>query len=394
MSNPNEGKIEEQPKNPELLNRSSKVATNENKKNYYQIIVVVLVGFLLVLLTVVLPWKDKKQTEQGNQNQNRDEFNTSSRTPPPLQTEPLVQSPSEPKGPSGEEVEKMKKAEALKEARLKSALVVYNNSGSGSAQAVSNPSSSGGYGENGMGGEGAGSLNNPNGSNANGSTEDRNTKFQKETQGNRAEGSKAIYLGSLDKMILQGKLINAVLETAINSDLPGMVRAIVSTDVYAESGNQCLIPKGSRLVGQYNSQVQRGQTRVFVIWNRVIRPDGVEVAINSAGTDALGRAGLDGRVNTHFWTIFGTSTLLSIIGAGTAVGGVGLYDQYNSLSAYRQEVANSFSQSAQTVLGSYASIPPTINIKQGKLIKVFVARDLDFTDALAYFQKNSTLMIP
>lgn len=154
-------------------------------------------------------------------------------------------------------------------------------------------------------------------------------------------------------------------------------------DVYAESGNQVLIPRGSRLVGQYNSAIRKGQARVFVVWNRLIRPDGIEIAINSGGTDPLGQAGVAGHVNNHFWKIFGTSTLLSIIGAGSANLGVTPSDQYNSTSAYREQIAQSFQNSSSKILEQYADIPPTITIKQGTPIKVFVAKDLDFTEALA-----------
>src|SRR5262249_25537642 len=138
---------------------------------------------------------------------------------------------------------------------------------------------------------------------------------------------------------------------------------------YAESGSQILLPKGSRLTGQYNSQVAKGQSRVFIVWTRVVRPDGTQVALNSGGTDTLGRAGVSGSVNHHFWQIFGASTLLSLIGGATENVGVNPNDQNNSASAYRQQLAEGFQNNASGLLGGYINIPPTIEIKQGTPIK-------------------------
>jgi type IV secretion system protein VirB10 len=179
------------------------------------------------------------------------------------------------------------------------------------------------------------------------------------------------------------------METAINSDLPGMVRAVVSHDLYGESGKTILLPQGTRLVGQYNSAIRKGQARVFLIWNRAIRPDGIEIVLDSGGTDTLGRAGINGKVNNHFWQIFGTSALLSLLGAGAANAGVNTSDQLNSISTYREELANSFQETSAQVLDRYLDIPPTINVKQGTRIKVLVAQDLDFTDVLGRRALNS-----
>jgi type IV secretion system protein VirB10 len=96
----------------------------------------------------------------------------------------------------------------------------------------------------------------------------------------------------------------------------------------------------------------------------------------------LGRAGINGKVNNHFWQIFGTSALLSLIGSGAANAGVNTNDQLNSISAYREELANSFRDTSAQVLDRYIDIPPTINVKQGTRIKVLVARDLDFSETL------------
>jgi len=193
-----------------------------------------------------------------------------------------------------------------------------------------------------------------------------------------AAGAHATQLGDRTCMIAQGKLIDAVLESAINSDHPGMLRALVSEDIYADNGNVVLLPRGSRLIGEYDSGVARGQNRIFVLWERSIRPDGVDIQLLSAGTDSLGRTGVEGEVNNHFLTMFGAATLLSVIGASAANVGVHAGDNANSAATYREGIANGFADASNTVLGEFVRIKPTITVKQGQRIKVFVAKDLYF----------------
>lgn len=183
--------------------------------------------------------------------------------------------------------------------------------------------------------------------------------------------------------IASGELLPAVLETAINSDLPGMVRAVVSQPTYSYTGEQVLIPSGSRLIGQYSSAVIQGQNRVMVIWNRIILPNGITVQLNSPGSDDLGRAGQGAdSVNTHFFARFGESALLSLIGAGAATAGVNNQDQNNSSAQYRMAISQSFQQSAEQSLQGTLAIKPTLHIHQGSSIHVFVARDLSFYKVL------------
>ena len=183
--------------------------------------------------------------------------------------------------------------------------------------------------------------------------------------------------------IAEGELLHGVLETPINSDLPGMVRAVVNQPIYAYTGDKPLIPSGARLIGQYASMVRGGQDRAFVVWNRVILPNGVSVALNSPGADQLGRAGMGAdTIDHHFFERFGNATLLSVIGAGAANVGVTGNDRYNSAAAYRQAIAESFQQSASDALDDASDIKNTLNIHQGRKITVFVAHDLSFYQVL------------
>jgi len=172
--------------------------------------------------------------------------------------------------------------------------------------------------------------------------------------------------------VTSGTLIPAVLETAIDTDVPGFVRAVVSQDVRSYDGTRVLIPRSSRLIGQYQSGLQAGQKRAYVIWTRLIRPDGITVDIASPATDFSGRAGLPGDVNTHFFKRFGSAMLLSVIGGLTAVAGGGA-----------SVILGGGQSAAAAAVTQDSQIGPTVRVRQGEPIRVFTSRDLDFAQAPA-----------
>lgn len=183
---------------------------------------------------------------------------------------------------------------------------------------------------------------------------------------------KAWKIGDPSRVVPQGAVIPAVLETAINSDLPGYTRAIVSRDIRSFDGTNILIPRGSRLIGQYKSGLTSGETRAFIIWDRLIRPDGLSVQLASPATDDLGQAGATGKVDTHFAKRFGSSMLLSIVnGLSTIASG-------KSSSTIVIGTSSDASGVIGEALSNDMKIPPTIKVPQGAPIQVFAARDLDF----------------
>lgn len=213
---------------------------------------------------------------------------------------------------------------------------------------------------------------------------DPNSQFQQTVSNTPVETVNATKIAHVDYTVTQGTLIPGSLETAINSDMPGMVRAVVSSDVYSSSGSQVLVPRGSKLIGQYNSGLNMGQQRLMIVWTRVIRPDGIDVMLGSPGTDALGQGGLGAdHLNTHFWERFGQASLLSIIGGGIATAGVSGSDNDNSASQYRMMLSNNFQQISGSALASTMNIKPTIQVDQGAMINVFVNRDLSFYGVLS-----------
>ncbi|HBK91778.1 MAG TPA: type VI secretion protein [Parvularcula sp.] len=183
----------------------------------------------------------------------------------------------------------------------------------------------------------------------------------------------AAHIGDLSSTVIEGTLIAGVLETAINSDLPGFTRAVVSDDVRSFDGTEVLVPRGSRLIGQYRSGLAIGESRAFVVWTRLILPNGVAIKLSSPVTDGLGRAGLGGKVDRHFLERFGSAILLSIIGAGAEI----LASESGDSAVVITSSAQAYGV-AQTALQASVNIPPTIKIAQGSPIRIFVARDLIF----------------
>lgn len=170
--------------------------------------------------------------------------------------------------------------------------------------------------------------------------------------------------------VTQGTMIPAILETAIDTDVPGYVRAVVSQDVRSFDGKSVLIPRSSRLIGQYESGVQQGQKRAYVIWTRLIRPDGVSVALASPGTAFDGSGGLPGDVDNHFFKRFGSAMLLSVIGGLTTIATGG-----------SNVILGGGQSAATTALQQDGQIGPTIRIRPGEPVRVVTARDLDFSQA-------------
>ncbi|QXQ05678.1 type VI secretion protein [Sphingosinicellaceae bacterium] len=201
-----------------------------------------------------------------------------------------------------------------------------------------------------------------------------NEQFAARIGNGSAEVATAEQLGNPTTTVTQGTLIPAVLETAIDTDLPGFVRAVVSRDVKSFDGTRVLIPRSSRLIGQYKSGLAAGQTRAYVIWSRLIRPDGVSVALASPAVGFTGTSGLDGKVDSHFFKRFGAAALLTVIGGLSAIGNPSVV------------LAGGTSAAGVAAQGN-GQIPPTIRVAQGQPIRVFTAKDLDFStvasDALA-----------
>jgi type IV secretion system protein VirB10 len=215
----------------------------------------------------------------------------------------------------------------------------------------------------------------------------------------------ATKIANAKRAIVEGKLIDSVLETAINTDFEGKVRAIVSRDVYSDFSNAVLIPKGSRVIGSYAGNVTTGQTRVLINWERLIRPDAVDILINSPTSDQFGRSGVAGNVDNKYLELFNNSILLSLITIGAAMaieestntsgvtteedseGDTTTTSTPSAIAA--EEIINNISSTAETVLTGVLSTNPTITVPHGTRIKIFVNQDLFFPETASDSSSNS-----
>ena len=198
----------------------------------------------------------------------------------------------------------------------------------------------------------------------------------------------------LTRTILQGKIINAALETAIDTDIPSDIRAVITRDVFAEEGKNILIPKGSRIIGTYSTNVNAGQTRVTINWNRIIRVDGMSLNIASIGADRLGRAGVQGEVDNKYAQRLANTFLSSILSVGTSLavekmsGSTGITSTVSSLTGETTTTSGKASDyalidatqnimdEAQNIVDSIANQKPVIRIPQGEKITIMVTQDV------------------
>jgi type IV secretion system protein VirB10 len=180
----------------------------------------------------------------------------------------------------------------------------------------------------------------------------------------------------LQRLLLpKGAFIDCTLETAIDSTLPGMTTCITATDTFGVDGRVVLLERGTKLVGETRGQVQQGMARVFVLWTEARTPAGVIVPLDSPGTDELGRSGLPGSVDRHFWERFGAALLITTID-----GAVQAAVQSSSRGSGTIIYNPSATQDVGTeVLKSTLSIAPTVRKSNGDRIQILVARDIDFT---------------
>jgi len=172
----------------------------------------------------------------------------------------------------------------------------------------------------------------------------------------------------------KGTFIDCTLETAIDSTLAGMTTCITATDTFGADGTVVLLERGTKLIGELRGQVQQGAARIFVLWTEARTHNGVIVHLDSPGADELGRTGLAGAVNRHFWQRFGAAMLVTAIN-GTV--------QAVTQSRVREPGAITLNSGgvqdlATEALKSTIGIAPTVVKAQGDRIQILVARDLDF----------------
>lgn len=173
-------------------------------------------------------------------------------------------------------------------------------------------------------------------------------------------------------LITAGSFIPCVLQSAMDSSQPGYVSCIVPRNIYSDNGRVVLMEKGTKIVGEYQGGLNRGQYRLFVLWTRAVTPRGIAIDVASPATDALGRGGMDGRVDNFFWQRFGTALLFSLVEDAATVGS----------EAVRNSASNTTrvpSDAASTILQQNSQIKPVLRKNQGEDVGITVAQDFDFS---------------
>ena len=175
--------------------------------------------------------------------------------------------------------------------------------------------------------------------------------------------------------VMAGSVIAASLITGLNSDLPGLVTAQVTENVYdTVTGRTLLIPQGSRLIGSYDSVVAFGQSRALLVWQRIILPDGASIQIdNLPASDAAGYVGLEDRVDYHTWRLLKGIGLATLLGVGTELT---LDDESDLVRAVRESSQQFASQAGQQIVTKNLNIQPTIRVRPGWALRVIVHKDL------------------
>ena len=205
--------------------------------------------------------------------------------------------------------------------------------------------------------------------------ENEDQRFNRMLTPTHLDGSRAGTLGNRDFIVAMGTSIPCVLETALASDQPGFASCVINRDMLSDNGRVVLMEKGTQVVGEYRGGLTRGQKRLFVLWNRAKTPKGVIITLASPATDALGRVGMDGYVDTHWWERFGSAILLSIVGDATTYAGNRLQDS----DVQAQNTTTAGQQAAAIAVEQSINIAPTLTKHQGEFVSIFVARDLDFS---------------
>lgn len=202
------------------------------------------------------------------------------------------------------------------------------------------------------------------------------SRFEHALQPTVLQGAKAGHIGNRNFIVAMGTSIPCTLETALSSVQPGFTSCVISRDVLSDNGRVVVMEKGTQVTGEYRGGLRSGQNRLFVLWNRAKTPQGVIITLASPATDAVGRTGFDGSVNSHWWKRFGSGLLLSVVNDVTNYAGTQL--QRTDIQA--QSTTGGGRDAAAIAVEQSINIPPTLSKHQGSLVSIFIVRDLDFSN--------------
>ena len=207
--------------------------------------------------------------------------------------------------------------------------------------------------------------------------QDRKLAFLNATTDKRAVSPDRLTRPPSRYVVQAGSVIPAALITGIRSDLPGEITAQITENVYdSPSGKFLLIPQGARLIGQYDSQISFGQSRVLLVWNRIIMPNGMSIVLeHQPGADSAGYAGLEDEVDYHWGNLVKAAAISTLLGIGSEL----VLNSNNAVvQALRTGAENTVNQTGQTLVSRQLNVQPTLTIRPGFPVRVVVNRDLIF----------------
>ena len=179
-------------------------------------------------------------------------------------------------------------------------------------------------------------------------------------------------IGNRNYLVTAGAIIPCVLQTAMDSTVPGYTTCIIPRDIYSDNGRVVLLEKGTRVFGEYQGGLQRGQGRLFAMWTRAVTPRGVAIDIASPASDSLGRAGVTGKIDWFFWQRFGAALLFSVLDTGGQIAG-------QAVSPAGSTVFRTPGDTTSSVLQDTQTIRPVVRVNQGSELAITVAKDFDFS---------------
>ena len=182
-------------------------------------------------------------------------------------------------------------------------------------------------------------------------------------------------LKNMDLTLIKGTKIPCVLENNIVSEQDGFTSCVVSHDIYSDNAKTLLIEKGSKVTGMYSGSVKNGNTRLQIIWDRIITPYDLAIDLNSPSTDRLGASGVTGKVDNRWGLRIGSALLVSLITDTMEV----IADRNKKSVFVDSETKDTSQDIAEKVLDQYINLPPIIYIEEGKTINIYAQQDIDFS---------------
>jgi type IV secretion system protein VirB10 len=261
--------------------------------------------------------------------------------------------PSQIPPPAAQQARQPSQAEALREAARRSSLIAYG-------------------GERDSGSAGVRSSDSGGAANAGRQPSSPATNLDTLRQASAIGQAQARPLPDRNFLITAGSFIPCVLQSAMDSSQPGYVSCIVPRNIYSDNGRVVLMEKGTKIVGEYQGGLNRGQYRLFVLWTRAVTPRGIAIDVASPATDALGRGGVDGRVDSFFWQRFGTALLFSLVEDAATVGSEAVGNSASNTTRVPSDAAS-------TILQQNGQIKPVLLKNQGEDVGITVAQDFDFS---------------